>query len=306
MAKGEKCGAIKLKTVSMTGFGRAASEQPSLSLECEVKSVNSRFLDLAFRLPRAYNRFENELRELVTKHLSRGRVEIFVKREPKSSEAVSVGISSAALDSLFQQGVGELERLSLCDDAAKQQLALSLLVHREVIEVGDDRIDVTKEKEVLFSAMSEALESLTKLRTVEGQKLGEDLQGRLATVESIVENLSTIVKDSPARLKDKLDERIAQLASTELDAVRLATEVALLADRVDVTEELVRLKSHFQQFKVALETAPNGRTMEFLLQEIGREFNTIGSKTAEAEVQSQVVKAKSELEKMREQAANLE
>ncbi|MDC0358364.1 YicC family protein [Oligoflexia bacterium] len=292
---------------SMTGFGSAKIEQAGVLIEIEIRSVNSRFLDLTFRLPRAYGQFEGALRECLTESLHRGRVEVYVLRKPLVGEACAVELNEPLFDAYYREyeKIGTKEKVF--DAEAKRMAIREILGKREILDSVGDVPDADKEKKILLDAAKQALQVHCEMRAVEGKKTGKDIVERLAVIDDLRAKIGVVTKESPEQFKRKLLSRIEKISpEIALDESRFASEVAYLSDRIDVTEELVRLESHISQFKKIMAVSPNGRKLDFMLQELGREFNTITSKAQEAEVQNLVVDAKGEVEKIKEQIQNIE
>lgn len=291
--------------VSMTGFGRAREEKRGVSVDVEVKSVNSRFLDCSLKLPRQYGLFEAELRELVAARVQRGRVEVNVSRTVAAQGAGALRFDKdlfQAYAKVYQSAAKELGAKLPADVLVRE-----ILARREVLDTGAEAEEPEAEKALLWRALEKALDGFEQMRRREGNALGLDMSSRVERLRDIRQHIAKNAAQAPVDLKQKLEERMRKLLSgTSIDEGRLYTEAALLADRVDVSEELVRLESHFQQFVDTLRSSPNGRKLEFLLQEFGREFNTINSKAQGAETQKLVVEAKTEIEKLREQVQNVE
>lgn len=290
----------------MTGFGRAVARSRGLSVEAEARSVNSRYFDLILRLPREYSAMEGPLRELASSFVQRGRLEITFNRRATGESRGSLKFDRGLFDRLYRiyekelgggQKLGDLERFSSIS---------AILSRREVLDVEVEPDQLVKEERFVRQACGDALRALVRMRRREGLRLVLDIKKWLSELERTRGKLEKLAALAPSRIKDRLLQRIARLSpEIRLDEVRLACEVSLLADRVDVTEELVRLKAHLKEFAASLKGGA-GRKLDFLLQEIGREFNTIGSKAQDAAAQQLVVSAKTALEKIREQTQNLE
>lgn len=292
--------------ISMTGFGHGSASRRGVTVDVEVKSVNGRYLDCNFKLPRQYAGLEPELRDLAGRSVQRGRVEAFISRRAESSSDRGLRFDKRAFQQfakVYQSAVKELGGKA----ASAENLAFQLLARREVLDVEDAPEQADEEREVLLEAAAQAFERLGEMRQREGTRLGADMLDRLAHVRHLRSDIAERAANAPAELKSRLTERMRKLLDgAAIDENRLYTEAALLAEKVDISEELVRLDSHFAQFESALRKSPNGKKLDFLLQEIGREFNTIGSKAQDAPVLTLVVEAKTELEKIREQIQNVE
>ena len=292
----------------MTGFGRSELQVKGVKLGIEIKTVNHRFLDINCKLPQAYSAFEPEVTKVVKKHLGRGRVDIYITRtqvkEPNYKVVLNLDLFSSYL------GVAG-EVLSAVDDETaadrQQQFALRLLERREILDVVSDETFSTSEKTLLEKAIQKALLEVVAMRKREGGILEKALKKEVTSIQKGVTFLEAYAKKMPSIFKKRLETRFSKLdLELPVDEQRLAQEVALLIDRADVTEEIVRLKSHLEQFLESIKKPECGRKLEFLLQEMGREVNTIGSKSQDKDVTNIVVEAKASLEKLREQALNIE
>ncbi len=295
------------ETISMTGFGKAVQEDQALMLEVEVRSVNSRFLDFNFKLPREYSCFEHELRRIISASVKRGRIDLYVSRKAAGAQACRVDFHRGLFDAYLQLYRSLASEFRCLDNQALQGFIKDLLMRREVAECVEECADPEAEKPLLFAAVEGALRALGEMRRHEGLELGKDISANVERLGDLCREIGCKTRLAPEELKKRLIERLSKLApEIQIDPARLAMEAALAAERVDVSEELVRLESHLGQLKNALRTPPNGRVMEFIVQECGREVNTIASKAQQADVQGRVVECKSCLERIREQLQNVE
>ena len=292
---------------SMTGFGAGKYAGAEVNIDVEIKSVNSRFLDLIFKLPAVYSRFELALGEVVREHLKRGRVEVLVSRQAKDSMHAELCLDPAMFRAYFKcyEQAFKLAGLSISNHG---ELVITEILRRKELIVS--AVDVEKMVELEFphlkQALVQGLDSLRGMRLREGQSLGREVERLAAEVREIVLQMRSFTSNVAQWYRDKLATRIAQLGiSADTDPQRLAQEVAYFADRSDVTEELARLDSHLEQLPIILAEG-GGRKLEFLLQEMGREVNTIGSKSLERRLSELVISAKALLEKVREQIQNIE
>lgn len=293
--------------LSMTGFGRCVRQEGGVALEIEVRSVNHRFLDLTIKTPRAYNQYDTEIRKVISDQLGRGRVEVFVTRRTTDAAAHSVSFNREMFTRL-QQVYSEALGADVSAES-KVTVALDILARREVLDISDDSASGGEgEKKLLLETLTLALTELQSMRSAEGQNLKSDLLKRLDSLKSLHARLEESVQKTPIDYRERLNQRLQRLApDVVVDPSRLAAEVALMCDRIDTTEELVRLTSHFEQVAQALNGGSgSGRRLDFLIQEMGREFNTITSKAQDAAVQHLVIDAKAELERMKEQVQNVE
>lgn len=289
----------------MTGFGRGETTENGITATVEIKSLNSRYLDVSTRLPNRLQDKELEVKELVQKYVNRGKLNISVN----VSEADSAG-PSIAVDT--NKVVGYSQILNQLKEAAGIEEPITI---RDITQFNDVFINKEEDEKILEEkwkatekALMEAVTSLLKMRTQEGDQLKKDLIDR---IDFIDDNIKIITKETNGRAeetREKLLERINNLIDEDkVDPERLEMEVAILVDKMDVTEELVRLKSHLKFFKEAVEQPePAGRQLNFLTQEINRELNTIGSKANNSEIAQYVVKCKEALEQIREQVQNVE
>ena len=292
---------------SMTGFGRGESRladaEVTLKVTAEVRCVNSRHLEVRIRGPREWNEFEAALREVASRAFGRGQVDIMTRL---ASEAAAAAVEiDSEVARRYLAGAARL-RDELGVEGA---LPLATLVTLPGVAVTHEP---EASGELTAHALSEAVEAACRaaaqMRAREGENLDRELRQRLSGFDTRVEEIAQQADEIEKGLRERLDKRLASLSSQiELDPARLEQEVVLYADRMDVTEEIVRLRSHLVQFRETLgEDGPVGRKLEFLLQELGREINTVGSKSGGAALTRSVVEAKAELEKLREQVLNVE
>ena len=289
---------------SMTGFGRASVLKDGREMTVELKSVNHRYLDLGFRMPRHISFLEDEIRRVLTEKLTRGHVDVFVTYRNTRNDAKAVVVDATLLDAYITAANECAEKYGLRNDLSVVA-ALRLPDVADVVEAEEDRDAVIA---LANEALDAACEELIGMRKVEGERLCADLLARLDSVltirAAIAERAPFVVEDYRARLNERI---AAILAGTEVDTARLATEVALFADKANIDEELVRLMSHVAGARELLENGSAvGRKMDFIVQEMNREFNTIGSKANDKAITALVIEGKAEIEKIREQVQNLE
>jgi uncharacterized protein (TIGR00255 family) len=288
---------------SMTGFGHCEYTEQDITFTIEIKTVNHRYSDIFLRMPKQLSPFEELIRSLTLAKIQRGKVDIYITYENKSSDFQEVildeGLAKAYCDAMRRIS----SNLGLRDDIS----ATSLARFPDIIKVEkqDNNEEVGK---ILEKAFSLALEELIQMRTREGEKLKESLFANLSSIETYIgiidEKAPLVVKE----YKEKLEARLSELIDLEMvDQGRIATEVALFADKCSIDEELVRLKSHIMQMREMLNVgSPVGKKADFLIQEMNREVNTIGSKASDIDITRNVVELKSEIEKLREQIQNIE
>ena len=289
---------------SMTGFGRANVLKDGREMTVELKSVNHRYLDLGFRMPRHISFLEDEIRRVLTEKLTRGHVDVFVTYRNTRNDAKQVVVDPALLEAYLAAAGECADKYGLRNDLSVVN-ALRFPDVVDVVEAEEDRDAVIA---LADDALIAACDELIGMRRIEGERLSADLLTRLDSVlairAAIAERAPFVVQDYRARLNERI---AAVLAETEVDTARLATEVALFADRANIDEELVRLKSHVAAARELLENGVAvGRKMDFIVQEMNREFNTIGSKANDKEITAHVIEGKAEIEKIREQVQNLE
>lgn len=289
---------------SMTGFGRANLLRDGREMTVELKSVNHRYLDLGFRMPRHIGFLEDEIRRILTERLTRGHVDVFVTYRNMREDARTAVFDSALLAAYLDAARRCESEFGLRNDMSVNS-ALRLPDVIDVVEVEEDREAVAA---LIRDAVNAAAVELIGMRRVEGERLCADLVSRLDTVLSIREGIASRAPSVVEEYRAKLTERIASvLHEGEVDSARLATEVALFADKANIDEELVRLQSHVAAARELLvQDAAVGRKLDFIVQEMNREFNTIGSKANDKDITALVIEGKAEIEKIREQVQNLE
>lgn len=298
-------GEHNIMITSMTGFGRGSAEGESGSVGVEVRSVNSRFLDIQVRSPHQLQAFEQTVREKVQGRVGRGKVNVHISWE----EGASAGPLPTLDETVVARYVEDLERLAAMDGVCgRAEVDRELLVRlpgvfRSEVAQGDNE----EAEGLLTAALATALDDFVAMRTREGESLAVDLRQRIERIEALLAEVEKGVpqarKQVHARLREKVDDL---LKPGEVDEARLAMEVALIADRSDITEEIVRFHSHNAQFVEALDKGGEvGRRFNFLLQEMNREANTISSKAANSAIVHTVLDVKEEIERLREQVQNL-
>jgi uncharacterized protein (TIGR00255 family) len=288
---------------SMTGFGSGRGAAGAEEVVVEARSVNHKFCEVKIRLPRELSALEGDLGRAVKDRLARGSVEVTVRRAgPGGAVAPRV---DAALAEAYARAYAEVAaRLGL-----QGQVSLSDVIAAEgVIRLDDRDADLEAARAAADRALGQALDALVAMRIREGEALRRDLEARLATVEALVLRVEALAPQAVEHHRTRLAERVLELTrGIPLDPSRLAQEIALLAERTDVAEEVTRLRSHVAQARQLLGGGePAGRKLDFLVQEMHREGNTIGSKSQQAEISGVVVALKAEIERMREQVQNVE
>jgi uncharacterized protein (TIGR00255 family) len=289
---------------SMTGFGRAEGDTTLGKIFVESRSVNHRYCDINIKLPKRLTLFENRMKEMIRSQVSRGRIDVSFRLENSGEEKVQLSVD-LDLAKQYYRVLHELkEKLQLKDD-----ITLNLLAGAKDLIMAKEEIgDLEPYWQEVLRILEQSLKNMDDMKRLEGESLAQDLKQRL---ESIAEQFQMIKQQFPSRLENTLsrlhDRLRSLLEGMEVDPSRFQQEIAFLAERTDITEEIVRAESHLAQFRTLLEgNEPVGRKMDFLLQEIHREVNTVSAKVNDAEISQRVVEIKSELEKIREQVQNIE
>lgn len=289
---------------SMTGYGKGECSIEGKKVVIELKSVNNRFLDLNIKMPRVFNFAEDFLRKSLSERLARGHVDVFVTYEDHSTDRVGLALDKAVVQNYLDMAKTLESEFGLVNDlTADRVLRLKDAVVEEVAEADEGQLSL-----LLSVALSGALDNLCAMREKEGNALLSDLQTRLDVVAALVDEVAqkapSVVEDYRVKLRERVTEALGEVP---LDEVRLINEVCVYSDRVNIDEEITRMRSHIDQFEHLLaQETPVGRKADFLMQEMNREANTMGSKANNAELLTLVVAIKNELEKMREQIQNLE
>ena len=289
---------------SMTGYGKGETSTPHGSFVVEIRSVNHRYGEISVRLPRSFYALENEIKRLASSLLKRGKIDISVQWDETTAANAVPQLDMVVARGYYEAYSRLAKELNLPQDAAPSYIMSLKGVMKEMAA----SVDETELQPQLLAAVQDAVTALDGMRTREGEALADDLKARRTQIAGwsalIDERTPQMVTEYRQKLKARLDQL---LDGIEMDENRLSQEVALLADRCDITEELVRLASHFNQFDEALcSSEPVGRKLDFLMQEMNREVNTIGSKSNDAGITNLVIQIKAEMEKMREQVQNVE
>jgi uncharacterized protein (TIGR00255 family) len=290
---------------SMTGYGRGVHNSSEYNITVDIKSVNHRYLDCYFKILKIYSHMEERLRRMITGKIARGKLDISINVERISAPEAKVELNRAAV-AAYLAAIQEMKSDYCLQGEVDIQSIISL---PEVFTVLQPDEDQEKMVEATEMALEQAVKALVQMRKVEGEKLVADLKQKLALLKDYYLELVELAPLVVVNYQEKLAKRLQELlpADMELDPNRLAMEVAVFADRSDVSEELVRLDSHLQQFLKTLGLEePVGRKLDFLIQELNREINTIGSKANDLRIAQIVINFKAELEKLREQNQNLE
>ena len=290
---------------SMTGYGRARETRNSRDITVEVRAVNNRYLDCTVKMPRLYIFAEDALKQRVQRAVSRGKVDVFVTVDASAADVTKVAVNRE-LASQYAAALNELAEV--CGPTAYKITPEILARFPDVLSVTKADEDLETVSADLCAVLDQALAAFNEMRGVEGAKLAEDVGNRLAAIEDYTAQVEARSPETVAEYRAKLTARMQEvLQSVSVDPQRILTEAAIYADKVAVDEETVRLRSHVAQLRTMLEaTEPMGRKMDFLIQEVNREANTIGSKCGDVSIAQVVVNLKAEVEKMREQVQNIE
>jgi len=293
-----------MSSKSMTGFGYGEAEAAGRQWNVEIRCVNHRHLDIKIKMPRNYAGLEEKVRKVLCKTLTRGRVDVYMSVSGDFSDLQEIKVNNS-LAGIYHEALSRLgEKLNLEDNTSLSQLAS----YPDVMNLHQQKDDLKNAWPQMKCALQSALVACDTMRSSEGEAMAMDLQQRLDNFSSVVSDIEGHVPELLEERQDKLEKRLAKLLDNiQLDPQRLAQEVAILADKTDVTEEIVRLKSHIAQFRTFLDSDDAaGRKIDFLLQEFLREVNTMASKINDAGIAHLTVNLKAELEKMREQIQNIE
>lgn len=288
---------------SMTGYGEARYEDDNYSIRAEIKTLNSKFLDIAIRNPRSYNGKEILIRNLISEKLERGKVSMIFEYSNKSDSIAKVNINAR----LFREYYDKLKELSDGVESNSADLFKMAVQFPEVIETTEDNSSLEKEWELILPVIKKAIDNCNEFRIKEGAVLTENLNKYIITIEENLEEIKTLDPLRVERIKSRLNENLKEFAKREeLDVNRLEQELIYYIEKLDISEEKVRLASHLNYFTEILNGNKSmGKKMNFISQEIGREINTIGSKSNDAAMQKLVVNMKEELEKIKEQVLNI-
>ena len=292
---------------SMTAFGRAKRESESKNITVELKSVNSRYFDCSVKMPRAYIFLEERIKNYVQKNaIGRGKVDVFLTVESLKTDNVRVGIDEGYARSYVEALRALRDTFGLADDISVMTVARN----QDVFSYARAEEDLEEEWEIIRSVLEEAIAGYVEMRTVEGAKAEADIKAKIEQVRAYAAEVEEISNTDTVGYRDKLEAKLRAILddnNVTIDENRLLTECAVWADKIAIDEELVRLRSHFGAFyDICNSPEPSGRKLDFLMQELNRETNTIGSKANNARIARIVVNMKGELEKIREQIQNIE
>jgi uncharacterized protein (TIGR00255 family) len=289
--------------VSMTGFGRSKAESERFSVTVEVKTVNHRFCEFHIRMPRQLLKTEEKIKKKLGEHIKRGRVEVFVTLEGEGVVSRSVHIDWQALDE-FVHHISEIKnRYGITGEVELRDLLnREEIIHIEEKETGNEELE-----RLVLAAIEEAGSQLVQMRKLEGEALEIDVSHHIGLLKENIASVKKFAPDVVEQYRGRLNKKMTEFLAGQADEDRILTEVAFFADKADISEEVTRLESHVSQFlEIMKANEPLGRKLDFLLQEMNREVNTIGSKANDSRIAKEVVEMKSLLEKIKEQVQNIE
>ena len=288
--------------LSMTGYGRASREADGRQMTVELKSVNHRFLDLSFRMPRNLMFLEDAARKGISARLSRGHVDVFVTYRNLRTDARTVSVDRA-LFAAYASALDGVSDLGLSDD----RTLMSITRLPDVLNVTEAEEDQAAVEALMKDTLSEAIDQLLAMREREGEAMKRDLSEKVDAIERMTGEVEARYPETVAAYTARLRAAVEELIGSGVDETRLMMEVAVMADRSAIAEETVRLHSHVKQLRALFESAgPIGRRLDFIVQELNREVNTISSKSQDIPITQLTVSMKAEIEKLREQLQNVE
>jgi len=289
---------------SMTGYGSAKGASGKLEIAVELKSVNSKYLDCTVKLPRVFTAFEEPLKALIQKHTSRGKVDAYVSIDSSKADDVDIKVNRTLAQAYLSALAALSDEFGLDDTVS----AIELTRFPDILQAEKREADAEQLCADICAVLEKALVDFNSMRVREGEKLKDDISKRLAEIERLTGITEEISPRSVAEYRKKLEARMQEVLQTaNIDEQRILMEAAIFADRVSISEEAVRLRSHITQLRDMLKSVePIGRKIDFLVQELNREANTIGSKGNDPEMARAVIDMKAEIEKIREQAQNVE
>ncbi len=288
---------------SMTGFGRSRYEKDGRTYTVEIKSVNHKYTDVSVKLPRFFSSIEDKIRKEILNSISRGKVDVFITFENYSSEGTNIRVNRE----LAKEYIKEFKLLAEETGVDYHLSVTDISKLPEILKI-EDMQDEDKILTELMQAVNQALEKFVEMRAEEGKKLISDIEKRIYYVREKIEEIKTFSSTLVEEYMQKLELRVKELMKTNVvDEARLAQEIVIFSDKSSVEEELTRLESHISQIlKLIKESSPIGKKMDFLIQEMNREVNTIGSKANSLEITNRVIDIKTEIENIREQIQNIE
>ena len=288
---------------SMTGFGRGKYENEGRSYTVEIKSVNHKYSDINVRLPRFLNSVEDKIRKTISNSISRGKIDVFITFENYSSKGTTIRINRE----LAKEYIKELKELATEADLKFDLNVIDVSKFPEILKIEDDQDEELIENELMI-AVNDALDKFVSMREIEGEKLIQDIEKRIYLIQDKVNEITKYSGTLVEEYMKKLQVRVKELMDNQtVDENRLMQEIVIFSDKSSIEEELTRLKSHISQFlELIKQSSPIGKKIDFLIQEINRETNTIGSKANCLEITNLVIEVKTEVENIREQIQNIE
>ena len=290
---------------SMTGYGKSILTKEKREYQVEIKTVNHRYLDISIKMPKILSYLEEQIKKEISSKIKRGKVDVFITFENNSEEGKNIKINKE----LAKVYINELRQLADEENLTKEIPVMEIAKLPDILSIKIDQED-EKIKQEMLEAVSNATESLNQMKKIEGDKIGQDLNRRIDKIESKIEEIS---KKSTGLIEEyvvKLEKRIQEILKTEeIDKSRIAQEVVIYADKCSIEEEITRMKSHIYQFRTLISSdtaATIGKKLDFIIQEMNRETNTIGSKSNSLDITNGVIDIKTELEDIREQIQNIE
>ena len=290
---------------SMTAYAKSEKTQEKLTVQIEIRSYNSRYLDVALRIPHGYLALEEKIKTIIAGKVSRGRIEVNLQVRDDTDEAYAFEIDTPKARAYYDSLLQLKNKFNI-----NSEISMDLLISGgSIIKPVEMALDMEARWPIFKDCMNEAITNLIAMRREEGNFLEADISDRLNSIEKCIDQIQKESSDLLSHYQQRLKDRIAVLTKgiIEIDPDRVAQEAAFLADRTDISEEIVRAASHIKQFRTIISSAePAGRKLNFLVQELNREFNTMGSKTNHSNVSHIIVEVKADLEKIREQLQNVE
>ena len=290
---------------SMTGYGKSILAKEKREYQVEIKTVNHRYLDISIKMPKILSYLEEQIKKEISSKIKRGKVDVFITFENNSEEGKNIKINKE----LAKVYINELRQLADEENLTKEIPVMEIAKLPDILSIKIDQED-EKIKQEMLEAVSNATESLNQMKKIEGDKIGQDLNRRIDKIESKIEEIS---KKSTGLIEEyvvKLEKRIQEILKTEeIDKSRIAQEVVIYADKCSIEEEITRMKSHIYQFRTLISSDTEetiGKKLDFIIQEMNRETNTIGSKSNSLDITNGVIDIKTELEDIREQIQNIE
>ncbi|WLR59701.1 YicC/YloC family endoribonuclease [Guptibacillus hwajinpoensis] len=288
---------------SMTGFGRASNVYEGVQVTIEMKSVNHRYFDGTFRMPKAVFHLEGKMKKAIQSYVNRGKIELYLTIDGADLKSSDVQVDWHLLDQYITILKQATERYHL-----KEDLSASTMMNLNVFQVNEKEHNIEQLEESIFYTLNQAIHKLVEMRQIEGKALDQDIRQKLANMNDQISSISRLSHEVTTAFENRIRTKLESFKELdEVDEARILSEVAFLADKASIDEEIIRLRSHLDQFHDILSNdGVVGRKLDFLVQEINRELNTIGSKSQHHKISQHIVDLKSEVEKVREQVQNIE